>query len=166
LVWLLGVALLSGGCSRPGEPPRRYFGLAFGDAPGAQLTRQAVPLPQALADFLAFYAAPGARDVPFGAALSDPVLAFWQGRFFSMEAALAVPAEAEALSRRLGRDLGPPHCRGGATGRTCLWQSGEIEAVLDESGSAPRLMVRHAPTAAAVAAALPQAFPETQKGEQ
>ena len=162
---LLAVALLCGGCSGSEEPtgpvgpPGRYFGLAFGDPPGPGLARLAVPLPSALAESLAFYAAPGQGDAPFGAALTQGTLAFWQGGLFSVEAALAVPAEAPALSARLTRDLGPPHCREAASGRVCLWRAGDVEAVLDQSGDAARLMLRQAAMAAAVAAAMPQSPP-------
>ncbi|QAZ67229.1 hypothetical protein C3Y92_08285 [Solidesulfovibrio carbinolicus] len=162
---LLAVVLLLGGCSGTGEPagpagpPGRLFGLAFGDAPGPGLARLAVPLPSALAESLAFYAAPGQGDAPFGAALTQATLAFWQGGLFSVEAALAAPADAPALTARLTRDLGPPHCREAASGRVCLWRNGDFEAVLEQSGDAARLMLRQAATAAAVAAALPQPPP-------
>jgi hypothetical protein len=131
------------------------FGLAFGDPPGPGLARLAVPLPSALAESLAFYAAPEPGEAPFGAALAQATLAFWQGGLFSVEAALAAPADAPALSARLTRDLGPPHCREAAAGRVCLWRAGDFEAVLDQSGDAARLMLRQAAMAAAVAAALP-----------
>ena len=162
---LLAAALLLGGCSGAGEPvgpagpPGRLFGLAFGDAPGPGLTRLAVPLPSSLADSLAFYAAPGQGDAPFGAALTQATLAFWQGGLFSVEAALTAQADAPRLTARLTRDLGPPHCREAASGRVCLWRAGDFEAVLEQSGDATRLMLRQAATAAAVAAALPQPPP-------
>ena len=162
---LLAVVLLLGGCSGAGEPagpagpPGRLFGLAFGDAPGPELARLAVPLPSSLADSLAFYAAPGQGDAPFGAALTQATLAFWQGGLFSVEAALAAPADAPMLTARLTRDLGPPHCRESAAGRVCLWRNGDFEAVLEQAGDAARLMLRQAATAAAVAAALPQPPP-------
>ena len=162
---LLAAMLLCGGCSGAGEPagpagpPGRLFGLAFGDAPGPGLVRLAVPLPSSLAESLAFYAVPGREDAPFGAALTQATLAFWQGGLFSVEAALAAPADATALAARLTRDLGPPHCREAASGRVCLWRAGDFEAVLDQSGDAARLMLRQAATAAAVAAALPQPPP-------
>ncbi|HML55411.1 MAG TPA: hypothetical protein PKC79_15055, partial [Solidesulfovibrio magneticus] len=114
---LLAAVLLCAGCSGAGEPagpsgpPGRYFGLAFGDPPGPGLVRLTVPLPSSLAESLAFYAAPGQGDAPFGAALTQATLAFWQGRLFSVEAALAAPADAPTLAARLTRDLGPPHCR-------------------------------------------------------
>lgn len=167
---LLAVVLLCGGCSGSGEPagpagpPGRFFGLAFGDAPGPGLARLAVPLPSSLADSLAFYAAPGQGDAPFGAALTQATLAFWQGGLFSVEAALAVPADAPTLTARLTRDLGLPHCREGASGRVCLWRAGDFEAVLEQSGDAARLMLRQAATAAAVAAALPQ-LPPLERAE-
>ena len=162
---LLTAVLLCGGCSGGGEPtgpvgpPGRIFGLAFGDAPGPGLVRLAVPLPSVLAESLAFYAAPGQGDAPFGAALTQATLAFWQGGLFSVEAALAAPADAPTLAARLTRDLGPPHCREAASGRVCLWRAGDFEAVLDQSGDAVRLMLRQAATATAVAAALPQSPP-------
>ena len=162
---LLAVVLLFGGCSGAGEPagpagpPGRCFGLAFGDAPGPGLARLAVPLPSSLAGSLAFYAAPEQGDAPFGAALTQATLAFWKGGLFSVEAALAAPADAPTLAARLTRDLGPPHCREAASGRVCLWRTGDFEAVLDQSGKAARLMLRQAATAAAVAAALPQPPP-------
>lgn len=157
--------LLCGGCFGAQEPaglagpPGRFFGLAFGDAPGPGLARLAVPLPSALAESLVFYAAPGQGDAPFGAALDQATLAFWQGGLFSVEAALATPADAPTLAARLTHDLGPPHCREAASGRVCLWRTGDFEAVLDQSGDAARLMLRQASTAAAVAAALPQLSP-------
>ncbi len=162
---LLAALLLLGGCSGAGEPagpagpPGRYFGLAFGDPPGPELARLAVPLPSALAESLVFYAAPGQGDAPFGAALTQATLAFWQGSLFSVEAALTTPADAPTLVARLTRDLGPPHCREAASGRVCLWRTGDFEAVLDQSGDGTRLMLRQAATAAAVAAALPQSPP-------
>ena len=162
---LLAAVLLCAGCSGAGEPaglsgpPGRYFGLAFGDHPGPGLVRLTVPLPSSLAGSLAFYAAPGQEDAPFGAAITQATLAFWQGGLFSVEAALAAPADAPTLSARLTRDLGPPHCREAASGRVCLWRTGDFEAVLDQSGDAARLMLRQAATAAAVAAALPQPPP-------
>ena len=162
---LLAVVLLLGGCSGAGEPagpagpPGRFFGLAFGDAPSPGLVRLAVPLPSALAESLVFYAAPGQGDAPFGAALTQATLAFWQGGLFSVEAAMAAPADAPTLAVRLTRDLGPPHCREAASGHVCLWRAGDFEAVLEQSGDAARLMLRQAATAAAVAAALPQPPP-------
>lgn len=156
---LLAVVLLFGGCSgadEPVGPPGRVFGLAFGDPPGPGLGRLTVPLPSALAESLAFYTAPGQGDAPFGTALSQATLAFWQGRLFSVEAALATPIDAPTLAARLTRDLGPPHCREAASGRVCLWRTGDFEAVLEQSGDAARLMLRQAAMAAAVAAALPQ----------
>lgn len=162
---LLAAVLLCGGCSGGGEstgpagPPGRFFGLAFGDPPGPGLARLAVPLPSSLAESLAFYAAPGQEDAPFGAAITQATLAFWQGGLFSVEAALAAPADASTLAARLTRDLGPPHCREAASGRVCLWRAGDFEAVLDQSDDAARLMLRQAATAAAVAAALPQPPP-------
>lgn len=159
---LLAAVLLLGGCSGAGEPagpPGRLFGLAFGDPPGPGLARVAVPLPSSLAESLAFYAAPGQGDAPFGAALTQATLAFWQGRLFSVEAALAAPADAPTLTARLTRDLGPPHCREAAAGRVCLWRAGDFEAVLEQSGDTARLMLRQAATSAAVAAALPQPPP-------
>lgn len=162
---LLAAVLLCGGCfgaeepTGPAGPPGRYFGLAFGDPPGPGLARLSVPLPSSLAESLTFYAASGLDDAPFGAALTQATLAFWQGGFFSVEAALAAPADAPSLTARLTRDLGPPHCREAASGRVCLWRAGDFEAVLDQSGDAARLMLRQAATAAAVAAALPQPPP-------
>ena len=162
---LLAAVLLLGGCSGAGEPagpagpPGRFFGLAFGDAPSPGLARLAVPLPSALAESLVFYAAPGQGDAPFGAALTQATLAFWQGGLFSVEAALAAPADAPTLAARLTRDLGPPHCREAASGRVCLWRNGDFEAVLEQAGDGARLMLRQAAMAAAVAAALPQPPP-------
>ncbi|MFP5257792.1 MAG: hypothetical protein ACLGQH_02095 [Acidobacteriota bacterium] len=146
-------------CSRPVEPPRRLFGLAFGDAPIAGLVRQDVPLPAELSDSLAYFAAPGRREAGWaGLVLVDPILAFYQDRLFSIDAALADPAAASGLRVRLTRDFGPPLCRDTGNRAVCLWAAGDTELVLESAGDGPgRLMVRHGPTAATLAAALPQA---------
>lgn len=158
LAWGLGLLLLLA-CSRPAEPPHRLFGLAFGDAPTGELVRQDVPLPTELSDSLAYYAAPGRRESGWaGLVLADPILAFYQGRLFSIDAALADPAAASGLRARLTRDFGPALCRETGKRSVCLWTVQETELVLESAASGPgRLMVRHGPTAAALTAALPQA---------
>jgi len=145
-------------CSRPAEPPRRLFGLAFGDAPTAELVRQNMPLPAKMSESLAFFTAPGRQETGWaGVVLADPVLAFYQGRLFSVDAALVDAAAVSGLRARLTQDFGPAHCRETASRTVCLWSAGETELILESAlaGSA-RLMARHRPTAAAVAAALPQ----------
>lgn len=158
LAFGLGLLLLLA-CSRPAEAPRRLFGLAFGDPPTAGLVRQDVPLPAELSDSLAYFAAPGQRESGWaGLVLTDPILAFYQGRLFSIDAALADPAAAPGLRARLARDFGPPLCRDTGNRAVCLWTAGDTELVLESAGKGPgRLMVRHGPTAAALAATLPQA---------
>ena len=158
LVRVLAAGLLVlAACSRPAELPGRYFGLAFGDGPSAELVRQAVPLPDAVSETLVYYIAPGRRETLWDAVLAEPVLAFYQGRFFSLDAALDNTAGVSGLDVRLTRDFGPPHCRESAGQKTCLWQAGAVEMILEgRPDGAARLMVRHGPTAAAVAAALPR----------
>ena len=153
-VWLLTVAA----CSRPAEPPHRLFGLAFGDAPTAELVRQQVPLPADVSQRLAFFTAPGRRETGWaGVVLTDPVLAFDQGRLFSIDAALAEAPAAAGLRDRLTRDFGPAHCRETARRTVCRWSADETELILERAMAGPaRLMVRHRPTATAVAAVLPQ----------
>jgi len=153
-VWLLAVTA----CSRPAEPPHRLFGLAFGDAPTAELVRQEVPLPAGVSDRLAFFTAPGRRETGWaGVVLTDPVLAFDQGRLFSIDATLAEGSTPTSLHDRLTRDFGPAHCRETAGRTVCLWSAGETEFILERAVAGPaRLMVRHRPTATAVAAVLPQ----------
>ena len=145
-------------CSRPDDPPPRLFGLAFGDAAPAGLVRQIIPLPAGLSDSLVFFTAPGRQENGWaGVVLTDPVLAFYKGRLFSIDAALADPTAAAALAARLTRDFGPAHCRETADRTVCLWAAGETELILESGAGGPaRLMTRHRPTAAAVAAALPQ----------
>ena len=145
-------------CSRPAESPRRLFGLAFGDAPTAELVRQNMPLPANMSESLAFFTAPGRRETGWaGVVLTDPVLAFYQGRLFSVDAALVDAAAVSGLRVRLNRDFGPAHCQETASRTVCLWSAGETELILESAlaGSA-RLMARHRPTAAAVAAMAPQ----------
>ena len=153
-VWLLAVAA----CSRPAELPHRLFGLAFGEAPTAELVRQQVPLPADVSQRLAFFTAPGRRETGWaGVVLTDPVLAFDQGRLFSIDAALAEAPAAAGLHDRLTRDFGPAHCRETAGRTVCLWSAGETELILERAVDGPaRLMVRNRPTATAVAAVLPQ----------
>ncbi|WP_139311526.1 hypothetical protein [Desulfovibrio sp. DV] len=156
LVLAAGLLVLAA-CSGPAELPGRYFGLAFGDGPSADLVRQAVPLPDAVSETLTYFIAPGRRETLWDVVLAEPVLAFYQGRFFSLNAAVEDGAGASGLDARLTRDFGPPHCRESAGQKTCLWQAGAVEMVLEgRLGGAARLMVRHGPTAAAVAAALPR----------
>lgn len=145
-------------CPPAAEPPHRLFGLAFGDAPPADLRHQAVPLPAGVSDSLAFFAAPGRRESGWdGVVLVDPVLAFYQGRLFSIDAALADAQAATGLRARLTRDFGLPLCREAAGRAVCLWVAGDTELILESAGGGPaRLMARHRPTAAAVASILPQ----------
>ena len=158
LIRVLAAGLLVlAACSRPAELPGRYFGLAFGDGPLADLVRQTVPLPDAVSEKLTYFTAPGRRETLWGVVLAEPVLAFYQGRFFSLDAAVADGAGVSELDARLTRDFGPPHCRESAGQTACLWQAGAVEMVLEgHPGGVARLMVRHGPTAAAVAAALPR----------
>jgi hypothetical protein len=166
LVWLLAAGLLLAACSRPPVLPGRFFGLAFGEAPPAGLVRQAVPLPAALAEDLVYCTAPGRRETLWDTALAEPVLAFYQGRFFSLDAALADETAAPGLRERLTRDFGPPHCREAAGSRTYLWQAGEVDLIVETGPAGPaRLMVRHGPTAAAVAAVLPREADAGRSGE-
>lgn len=144
-------------CSRPPELPQRYFGLAFGDAPPADLLRQSVPLPEAVSGKLAYFTAPGRRATLWDTVLVEPILAFYQGRFFSVDAILDDATGVSGLETRLTREFGPPHCRESAGQKTCLWQVGEVELILENGSRGPaRLMVRHEPTAAAVAAVFPR----------
>ncbi|KHK00470.1 hypothetical protein NY78_4126 [Desulfovibrio sp. TomC] len=144
-------------CSRVPELPQRYFGLAFGDAPPADLLRQSVPLPEAVSKKLVYFTAPDRPATLWDTVLVEPVLAFYEGRFFSVDAALSDATGVSGLETRLTRDFGPPHCRESTGQKTCLWQAGAVEMVLEgRPGGAARLMVRHGPTTAAVAAALPR----------
>ncbi|MHC1789555.1 hypothetical protein [Solidesulfovibrio sp.] len=145
-------------CSGPVPAPGGLFGLTFGDGPPAGLVAQTVPLPAGLSGRLAFFTAPGRRETAWEAVLADPVLAYYEGRLFSIDAVLADAAAVPGLRRRLTRDYGSPHCRDLARQAACLWQAGEVEMILESGGDGPaRLMVRHRQTAGAVAAAMPQA---------
>uniref|UniRef100_I2PZV6 Lipoprotein n=1 Tax=Desulfovibrio sp. U5L TaxID=596152 RepID=I2PZV6_9BACT len=152
----LGVALVAAmaACSRPVEPPRGAAGLAFGDPPPAGLVAVAVPLPDGVAGRLRFFTRPGPTETFFGIALAEPVLAFFEERFFSLSAALADPAAGPGLRERLTRAYGPGYCRHAAELAVCLWRAADVDMVLETpADGAPRFMVRHRPLAGLVAAA-------------
>jgi hypothetical protein len=145
---------LPAACSRAPEPPRGWGGLAFGDPPPATAAPERVPLPSALAESLRFYALPAGDKTFLGVTLPRPVLAFYQGRFFSVASDLDAAADAQALRARLTRAYGRPYCRDGAKLAICLWRTGDVDAVLEVPQAGPaRFMLRHRPTAAQVAAA-------------
>lgn len=140
-------------CSRAPEPPRGLAGLAFGDPPPAGVTPAAVPLPSELADSLAFFTRPGHVEACRGIVLTAPVLAFYQGRFFSVSADLADAAAATRARENLTRDFGPAYCRDSAGVSVCLWRLGDVDAVLESAGTGPvRFMLRYRPVADLLAA--------------
>lgn len=140
-------------CSRAPEPPRGLAGLAFGDPPPADVTSVAVPLPSELAGSLAFYTRPGRVATLFGVALSEPVLAFYKGRFFSVSTDLADATAVTRMRETLTRDFGPAYCRDTAGVSVCLWRLGDVDAVLESApGGLVRFMLRYRPVAELVAA--------------
>jgi hypothetical protein len=139
-------------CSRAPEPPRGLAGLAFGDPPPAGVTPAAVPLPSELADALAFFIRPGHVEACSGIVLTAPVLAFYQGRFFSVSADLADAAAATSARENLTRDFGPAYCRDSAGVSVCLWRLGDVDAVLESAGGPVRFMLRYRPVAELLAA--------------
>lgn len=153
--WFGGVLLIAlVACSRPAEPPRGAAGLAFGDPPPTGLAAVAVPLPDGVADRLRFYTRPGRPETFCGIALAEPVLAFFDDRFFSLSAALADPADGQGLRDRLTRAYGPGYCRTAAELAVCLWRSADVDMVLETPAEGPpRFMVRHRPLAQLVATA-------------
>jgi hypothetical protein len=151
-------------CSRSPEPPRGLPGLAFGDPPPADVTPVAVPLPHELAGVLAFYTRPGRVEPLPGLVLADPVLAFHQGRFFSVSAELDEPTASRARES-LTRDFGPAYCREAAGAAVCLWRLGAVDAVLERPvGGAARFMLRYRPVADIVSAATSQATAREREG--
>jgi len=141
-------------CSRPAEPPRGALGLVFGDAPSADLAAVPVPLPDGVAGALKFYTRPGWDEAFLGVRLTEPVLAFYQGRFFSVSAALPGSDDGPGLRERLTRAYGPPYCRDTAELAVCLWRIADVDAVVEVPSNGPwRFMLRHRPLAELVAAA-------------
>ncbi|WP_300155579.1 hypothetical protein [Solidesulfovibrio sp.] len=130
-----------------------FGGLRFGQGRPADCVALAVPLPQGLAEKLAYCAPPGGGGEFAGAALAEATLGFFEGRFFAASAVLAEPAQVDALGRRLTERLGRPYCRDGAGLAVCLWRGGEADVVLETPAAGPpRLLVRHRPLAEKVAA--------------
>jgi len=149
-----------GACSGPAEPPMGAFGLRFGDVPPAGLPALRTPLPDALAQRLRFYALPGRIDALGGVALADPVLAFHDGRLFSIAAAVAAGDDGPQPRQRLAAAFGTPYCQGPAGASACLWRVGAVDIVFEETGGGPsRLMLRHRPMAGAVAAVRDDGLP-------
>ncbi|EHJ47105.1 hypothetical protein DFW101_1094 [Solidesulfovibrio carbinoliphilus subsp. oakridgensis] len=152
----LGLALVAAmaACSRPVEPPPGAAGLAFGDPPPAGLVAVAVPLPDDVAGRLRFFTRPDQTETFLGIALAEPVLAFFEERFFSLSAALADPADGPGLRERLTRAYGPGYCRDTAKLAVCLWRTADVDMVLETpADGASRFMVRHRSLAGLVAAA-------------
>lgn len=130
------------------------MGLAFGDAPPADCLAVPVPLPDGVAGALKFYTRPGWDEAFLGVRLAEPVLAFYQERFFSVSAALPGPADGPGLRERLTRAYGPPYCRDSAKLAVCLWRIADVDAVLEvPAEGAWRFMLRHRPLAELVAGA-------------
>ncbi|WP_428568464.1 MAG: hypothetical protein ACP59X_09480 [Solidesulfovibrio sp. DCME] len=141
-------------CSGPAEPVTGLGGLAFGDPRPAACAAVDIPLPHALAESLAYCTLQGRGGQYLGAALHDPVYGFYQGRFFTVSAGLDSREAAEALRRDLTRGHGPPYCRETPGLAVCLWRAGEADVVLETPADGPpRLVLRHRPTAARLAAA-------------
>ncbi len=150
---VLALACLAA-CSRPPEPVTGYGGLAFGDPRPGECVALDVPLPRGLAEDLVYCACPGRGGPFFGAAPTDAVYGFYQGRFFAVSATLSSREAAEALGRGLTRSHGSPYCRETPLLAVCLWRAGEADVVLETPSAGPsRLVVRHRGLAGRVAAA-------------
>ncbi len=155
---VLGLLALVAGlaaCSQPTPPPRGAAGMAFGDPPPDGLAAVAVPLPDAVAGRLRFYARPDRAEAFLGVVLAEPVLAFFDGRFFSVSGSLAGPDAMAALRERLTRAYGPGYCRDAAKLAVCLWRGGDVDMVLEGPQGGPwRFMARYRPLADLVAGAV------------
>jgi hypothetical protein len=103
---------------------------------------------------LRFFTRPGQTETFLGIVLAEPVLAFFEERFFSLSAALADPADGPGLREHLTRAYGPGYCLQVAELAVCLWRGGDVDMVLETPPDGnSRFMVRHRPLAGLVAAA-------------
>ncbi len=157
-VWLVA-------CARSPEPPPAGFaGLSFGAPEPPGLTPVPTVLPREWADSLAFFNRPGRNESFRGVPLAEPVYAFYQGRFFSVSAALADPADLPRLRQVLEAAYGAPVC-GSGKDAACLWRLADVDVVVEgRPKSAARFMLRYRPIADRMAAKRGQEAPLEREG--